>query len=126
MIEAHEDKSLPALLIPPLRSLLFELNRMANLSETVRRGLRVLRSFIGSIKVKVSEIEFGLDIEPERGSADSGDLEADLSNLFVAVAEAAQACKTVIALLIDEIQYLTEKELSALIMAMHKMQQLQL
>ncbi|MBU4484989.1 ATP-binding protein, partial [bacterium] len=33
---------------------------------------------------------------------------------------------TAIALLIDEIQYLSEKELSALIMAMHKMQQLQL
>jgi len=126
MLEAHENKSLPALLIPPLRSLLFELNRAANISDKVRRGLGVLRSFISAIKLKVSDIEFGLDIEPERGSADSGDLEADLSNLFVAVAEAAQDRKTVIALLIDEIQYLTEKELSALIMAMHKMQQLQL
>ncbi|MBI4397897.1 MAG: AAA family ATPase [Candidatus Omnitrophica bacterium] len=126
ILEAHENKSLPALLIPPLRALLFELNRVANISDKVRRGLGVLRSFIGSIKVKVSDIEFGLDIEPERGSADSGDLEADLSNLFIAVAEAAQDHKTVIALLIDEIQYLTEKELSALIMAMHKMQQLQL
>ena len=126
MIEAHENKSLPALLVPPLRSLLFELNRMAKLSDKVHRGLGVLRSFIGAVKIKVSEIEFGLDIEPERGSADSGDLEADLSSLFIAVAEAAQDRKTVIVLLIDEIQYLAEKELSALIMAMHKMQQLQL
>ncbi len=125
-LEAHEDKSLAALLSPQLRRLLFELDRMANLSEKVRRGLGVLKSFVSSITVKVSEIEFGLDIESERGAADSGDLEADLPNLFIAVAEAAQDRETAIALLIDEIQYLSEKELSALIMAMHKMQQLQL
>ena len=125
-IEAHEDKSLAALLTPHLRRLLFDLDRMANFSEKVRRGLGVLKSFVNGIKVTVSDIEFGLDIEPERGTADSGDLEADLPNLFNAVAEAAQDRGTAIALLIDEIQYLSEKELSALIMAMHKMQQRQL
>jgi hypothetical protein len=126
ILEAHEGKSLAALLTPQLRRLLFELDRMADLSEKVRYGLGVLKSFISGIKVKVAEIEFGLDIEAERGSADSGDLEADLPNLFTAVAEAAQDRGTAIALLIDEIQYLSEKELSALIMSMHKMQQLQL
>ncbi len=125
-LEAHEDKSLAALLTPHLRRLLFELDRMEGLSGKVRRGLGVLKSFIGGIKVKVAEIEFGLDIEPERGTADSGDLEVDLANLFIAVAEAAQDRGTAVALLIDEIQYLSEKELSALIMAMHKMQQRQL
>jgi AAA ATPase domain len=125
-LEAHEDKSLSALLMPHLRRLLFDLDRMEGFSEKVRRGLGVLKSFVGGIKIKVSEVEFGLDIEPERGTADSGDLEVDLSNLFIAVAEAAQDRETAIALLLDEIQYLSEKELSALIMAMHKMQQLQL
>ena len=126
ILEAHEDKTLAALLMPHLRRLLFELDRMGALSGKVRRGLGVLKSFITGIKVKVADIEFGLDIEPERGTADSGDLEVDLSNLFIAVAEAAQDRKTAIALLIDEIQYLSEKELSALIMAMHRMQQRQL
>jgi len=125
-IEAHEDKSLAALLTPHLRRLLFDLDRMAGLSEKVRRGLGVLKSFVSGIKVKVSEIEIGLDIESERGAADSGDLEVDLPNLFVAVAEAAQDRGTAIAILIDEIQYLSQEELSALIMAMHKMQQLPL
>lgn len=125
-IEAHENKSLAALLTPHLRRLLFDLDRMENISGKVRRSLRVLKSFVSGIKIKVSEIEIGLDIDPERGAADSGDLEADLPNLFTAVAEAAQDRKTAIVLLIDEIQYLSEKELSALIMAMHKMQQLQL
>ena len=100
-LEAHENKSLPALLMPHLRQLLFELDRMKGLSSKVRRGLGVLKSFISGIKIKISDIELGLDIEPERGTADSGDLEADLSNLFIAVAEAAQDRKTAVALLID-------------------------
>ncbi|HAH31563.1 MAG TPA: AAA family ATPase [Elusimicrobia bacterium] len=125
-LEAHEDKPLAALLAPHLRRILFELDRMEGLSNKVKRGLGVLKSFIGSIKVKVAEVEFGLDIEPERGTADSGDLEVDLSNLFIAVAEAAQDRGTALAILIDEIQYLSIKELSALIMGMHKMQQRQL
>jgi hypothetical protein len=122
-LEAHEDKSLAALLTPYLRQLLFELDRMKGLSQKVRRGMGVLKSFFNGIKVKVSEIELGIDIDPERGTADSGDLEVDLANLFIAVAEAAQDRQTAVALSIDEIQYLSEKELSALIMAMHKMQQ---
>lgn len=125
-LEAHEDKPLAALLAPHLRRILFELDRMKGLSNKVKRGLGVLKSFIGSIKVKVAEVEFGLDIEPERGTADSGDLEVDLANLFIAVAEAAQDRGTALAILIDDIQYLSIKELSALIMGMYKMQQRQL
>ncbi len=125
-IEAHEEKPLSILLPPHLRRLLFELDRMAGAGNKVRRGLAVLKSFVGGIKIKVADIEFGLDIEPERGSADSGDLEADLPNLFAALAEAAEERQTVVAILIDEIQYFNQSELSALIMAMHKMQQRQL
>jgi hypothetical protein len=81
---------------------------------------------MNGFKVKMGEIEVGLDIDPEKGAADSGDLESDLPNLFLAVAEAAEERKTPVALLIDELQYFNPMELSALIMAMHKMQQRQL
>jgi len=126
LIEAHEEKHLALLLIPQLRRLLFELDRIAGAGDKVRRGVAVLRSFIGAVKVTIGDIEYGLDIEPERGSADSGDLEIDLPNLFLAVAEAAEERQTSVAILIDEIQYLGASELSALIMAMHKMQQRQM
>jgi hypothetical protein len=125
-VEAHEEKPLAALLVPHLRKLFFELNRLAGAGDKVRRGLAVLKSFIGALKLKVGEMEVGLDIEAEKGAADSGDLESDLPNLFLAVAEAAEERGTAVALLIDEIQYFKIKELSALIMAMHKMQQRQL
>jgi hypothetical protein len=123
LIEAHESKSLPLLLLPPLRQTLFALDRMQNVSQKVKRGLRVLRSFIGAVKVKVGDAEFGLDIDPETGSADSGDLEADLAELFVAVGEAAADRATGVAVIIDELQYMSEIEMSALIMAIHKVSQ---
>jgi hypothetical protein len=126
LIEAHEEKPLPALLVPPLRRVLFDLDRVAGAGDKVKRGLRVLKSFIGAVKVTVADVEFGLDIDPERGTADSGDIEVDLSNLFQVVAEAAQERNAAIAILIDEVQYLSQAELSALIMAMHRMQQRQL
>ena len=74
----------------------------------------------------IGDVSLGLDIDPEVGSADSGDLEIDLPNLLVAVAEAAVERNSAVAIFIDEIQYLDKKELSALIMAMHKLQQRQL
>ena len=126
LLEAHEEKPLGELIFPALRSLLYDLDRVAGAGDKVKRGLAVLRSFIGSIKLTVNDVALGLDIEPAKGTADSGDLEIDLPNLFVAVAEAAEERKTAVAILIDEIQYLSKKELGALIMAMHKMQQKQL
>lgn len=126
LLEAHEDKSLSALLVPSVRKLLFQLDRMEKFSEKTRRAIGVLKSFLNGLKIAFGDIEIGLDIEPERGAADSGDLENDLSELFIAVAEAAHDRKTSVAIFIDEIQYLTPRELSALIMAMHKMAQKQL
>jgi hypothetical protein len=125
-LEAHENKSLAALIVPSLRKLLFELDRVAGAGDKAKRGLSVLKGFINGVKVTMGGVEIGLDIEPEKGAADSGDLESDLPNLFMAVAEAAEERKTLVALLIDELQYFRPEELSALIMAMHKMQQRQL
>jgi hypothetical protein len=126
LIEAHEDKPLALLLAPHLRTLLFELDRLKGAGDKVRRGIRVLKSFLSGIRVKAGEIEVGIDVEPEQGAADSGDLEVDLPSLLVAVAEAAEERRTAVAIFIDEMQYFSSKELSALIMAMHRQQQKQL
>jgi hypothetical protein len=124
-VEAHESKPLPALLMPHLRQVLFSLDAMENVSEKVKRGFRVLRSFMTGLraKAKVGDVELELGVNPETGTADSGDLEADLSELFVAVAEAAADREKAVAICIDELQYLSEAELSALIMALHRVAQ---
>ena len=125
-VEATENQRLGTLLAPFMRKVLFDLNRIASAGDKVRRAFGVLRSFIGSLKVSVDDVNIGLDIEPQRGSADSGDLEIDLPDLFVAVGEAALERHASVAVLIDEVQYFNQKELGALIMAMHKVQQRQL
>jgi len=123
LLEAHERKSLAALLLPPLRQLLFKLDRMENLSSKVKRSFHVLKSFMNSVKMKIQDIEISLDIDPEIGTADSGDLESDLPALLEAIAEAALDRKTAVAIIIDELQYLSEHEMSALIMAIHRIAQ---
>ncbi|HCU25535.1 MAG TPA: AAA family ATPase [Deltaproteobacteria bacterium] len=118
-IEAPEYKPLSELLVPPLREILFRLDRMEGLSEKVKRALRVLRSFIGPIKIANENFSVTFDVEPEKGTADSGDLQADLTSLLNAIAEAAGDRRTAVALFIDELQYITEEEFGALIMAIH-------
>ena len=125
-IETLEGKSLAALLIPDIRRLLFELDRLNGAGNKVRRGLAVLKSFMSAIKISWKDFEFGLDIDPEPGTADTGDIQIDLPNLFVVLGEAAEERGAAIAIFIDEIQYLRIPEMSALIMAMHRMQQRQL
>lgn len=121
LIEAHEGKTLPELIVPPLRKLLFSLSLTAAAGNKGRKALRALRSFMGTVKITWQDMELG--IEPVPGTADSGDLEVDLCDLFVAIGEAAAERQTAVALCIDEMQYLAEKEFSALIMAAHKVSQ---
>ncbi|MDN3506157.1 MAG: ATP-binding protein [Simkaniaceae bacterium] len=122
-IEAQEDKPLGSLLAPYLRRLLFELNRSSGASNKVKRAFAVLGSFIENLSLTLGDFTIKLGIDPEKGSADSGDLEIDLPNLFVAIGEAAEDRNTAVAILIDEIQYFSQKEIGALIVAMHKIQQ---
>jgi hypothetical protein len=122
-VEAHEGKSLPALLVPQLRRVLLELDRLESLNEHVKRALRVLKSFMNGWKTKIGEVEVSLDIDPEPGAADSGDIEADLPELLAAIGRAARHREVPLGLFIDEIQYFRPAELSALIMAMHRLAQ---
>ena len=123
VVEAHESKPLAALLIPQFRRLLLEFDRIGALSEHVKLALRVFKSFVSGLKLKVGEAELSLDIDAEPGAADSGDLEADLSELFAALGRAAKARGAAVALILDEVQYLPERDMGALIMAMHRMAQ---
>lgn len=66
LVEAHEDKPLSLLLVPHLRRLLFDLDRVAGAGDKARRGLAVLKSFLNGIRITVGEVEFGLDTDPER------------------------------------------------------------
>jgi hypothetical protein len=125
-MEAQEERSLPALLAPPLRAALIRLDRVEALKAAGRKAQSALAGFVSSLKVKFQDVELGLDVQPERGLADSGDLDNDLGDLITAVGEAAAEQKTAIVLFIDELQYVAEDQLVALIMALHSASQAQL
>jgi len=119
-VEAPESRSLPALLAPGLRTAMIKLARRSRARELARRALRGLAGFAGALKVKYHDIELGLDLDPEPGLADNGDLELDLQALLEAVGEACLSVDTGLAMFIDELQYVTESELAALIVALHR------
>lgn len=123
MIEAQEQQTIAQLLVPALRRLLLELDSTKKTIAAVKRGLRVLRSFLSTIKIKASDIEMTLGIDPEEGRADSGDLESDLKDLLLALGEASKEAGRPIALLIDELQYLPRSDLAALIRGLHAVAQ---
>lgn len=124
-IEAPENRSLPGILVPALRAALLRLDRMKQASAGVRRALVALAGF-AKLKVKYDDLEVALDFEPEPGLADSGDLESDLADLIVAVGEAAKERGSAVILVIDELQYVPEEQLAALISALHRAAQKQL
>ena len=126
LLEAPEDRSLPGLLAAPLHSVLVKMNRRAATGDAAKRALSALAGFVRAMKVNFGDISIGIDIEGEPGIADSGHLDFDLSDLLTAVGEAAQSQNTAVALFIDELQYVEDKQLAALIVALHRSAQRQL
>ena len=126
LLEAPEDRSLPELLVPPLYAAMVRMSRLASTSRAVRRALQALAGFVSAIKIGAGNLNVSLDLIPERGLADSGDLDADLTAVIESVGEAARDRQTALALFIDELQYVRERELAALIAALHRAAQRQL
>ncbi len=126
MIEAPENRSLPAILAPRLHMALLRLSRNERAKALAIRALRALSGFTQALRVKYQDIEIRLDFDPEPGLADNGDLEQDLQDLLEAVGAAAKEAQTALALFVDELQYVEQIELAALITALHRASQRQL
>ena len=124
-IEAPEGRSLPAMLAPQLRLALLRLSRRDKAKDLASRGLRALAGFAKSLKLKYADLEVGIDLDPEPGLADNGDLESDLLALLEAAARAAQADGTALVLFVDELQYVPEEQLASLVTALHRCAQQQ-
>jgi len=125
-VEAPEDRSLPALLTPVLRVALLRLDRGKRMRANLARAGRALAGFAKALKVKYRDIEVSTDFEPERGLADSGDLDTDLTDLLASVGTAAREYRTGVVLFIDELQYVHDDQLASLIRALHSASQRQL
>jgi hypothetical protein len=120
-VEAPERESLARLLYPEMRKVMRSLSTVEAATQIASRGLKGLRGFASMFKIEIAGVEIG--VEPEPGLADSGDLQYDLPDLFDVIGRAAKAAGRGWILLIDEVQYLSEDDLSALIVSIHRMSQ---
>jgi hypothetical protein len=121
-IEAPEDQSLPAMLVPALRTALLKLDRGQAAMTIAKRGIGALARFVKAFKLSYGELEASLDLG-EPGIADNGDLESDLIDLIDLAGAAAGERGTALVLFVDELQYVPERELAALITALHRARQ---
>mgnify|MGYP001157724578 FL=1 len=121
-LEAPEDASLAKLLYPEMKKVMRSLSTMERTKELSLRTLGILRNFASIFKIEVAGVDIG--IEPTPGVADTGYLETDLPDLFENIGEAAQTAGKGWAIFLDEVQYLTQQDLSALIVSMHRISQL--
>lgn len=120
-IEAPEDRKLVDLLYPKIHQILRKLSLIETAKTATHSAMRALRGFASAFKISMGDFEVSVD--PEPGVADSGNLEYDITELFLKVGEAARAAGRGWALLIDEVQYLSAEELGALIVAIHRINQ---
>lgn len=121
-IEATDSGDLATVLAVRLRKILLDLDR-GNVSRAVAKALRVLKSFTLQLP-DGSTIQ--IDPEPLLGEADSGRLSDDLTDVLVATGDAARDRERGLLVAVDEVQYLSEDELGALIVAVHRTTQLNL
>ncbi|PKP89233.1 MAG: AAA family ATPase [Alphaproteobacteria bacterium HGW-Alphaproteobacteria-16] len=120
-VESPEGESLARLLYPEMRKVMRSLSGVEAARHWAVRGLKGLRNFASIFKIEIAGVEVG--VEPEPGLADTGDLQYDLPDLFMLIGKSAQAADRGWVLLIDEVQYLSDADLSALIVALHRMSQ---
>src|SRR6476620_10197914 len=103
--------------------LLRGLSRKQAIRERVLQALGVLKAFNLTAP---GGFQLNIDTAAISGSADSGDIEEDLTELLVEVGEAARAGGKGVVYLVDEMQNLEPVAMGALSMAFHKLAQRQL
>ena len=118
-VEASKNESLAKKLS---QATYLELRKLLNSSKLAANvfshAIAVLKSF--QLKIDPSgTCSFGFDIKPAAGYADSGDLSLDLTDLFLAMGEAAREAGTAVLICIDELQEASSLDLSALNIALH-------
>ena len=122
-VEVAEDGRLAGLLAGALRMVLLQMDAKRRIGTRARRALGVVKAF--SVKLPDGP-EFGVDVEAVFGPADSGNLAQDLAGLFVEVGEVARDHDCGVLLTIDELHYVPLDVLAALVLGLHRANQLNL
>jgi hypothetical protein len=118
-VSKHDDDQFRRQMVSAIRTSLFEMSPKARWGDRMQRAAAVLKSFSVSVD-PTGTLTGGVDVDAAQGFADQQDLQADLTDLLVAVGEAAKDANKGLVLLFDEVQFLSTTQLEALISALHK------
>lgn len=105
---------------------LFNTVRQLDARRIGRRAITRLKSAFASFSATLSSdgsVRFGFEVAPARGTADSGDLETDLVEMFQELGRVAAEGGTGAAVLLDELQLAGRDDLEALVAAVHRASQ---
>lgn len=129
-IEARPDQSIRRPVASALHRAVRELAPRHRAPDRIAEFLGVLKAFAqsgpepsGTGRARAHRWQPGIDVPAARGRADSGDLEIDLTELFVDAASVATDVGVGIALFVDEMQDIPADDVSALCAACHELSQ---
>ncbi len=120
-LEATEDISFPGAASTLVRKAILQLSARQRLADQTRRALGALKSF--QLRWSIPEAGVVVEAEPFLGLADSGDLDDDLADLLVEIALLARDQDAGVLFTIDELQYISKQDFSALILGLHRISQ---
>ncbi len=128
-IEARPDQSVRRPVAAALHMAIRELAPRHRAPDRITEFLGVLKAFAQASpesgkKATAHRWQPGIDVPATRGRADSGDLEIDLTELFVDAASVATDLGVGVGLFVDEMQDIPADDVSALCAACHELSQI--
>lgn len=121
-VSKHDDDQFRRELASRLRTALFQLSPKARWGDRMKHAAAVLKAFTLHLDA-AGGLSAGIDVEAAEGLADHGDLALDLTDVLVALGEAAADSGRGVVLLLDEVQFLSVGQLESVIQALHKLVQ---
>lgn len=118
-VSRHDDQDFRRQLALSLRTILFDLAPRARWTERFRVAAAAISSFTLSVD-QMGTFRAGLNVDSIEGLADHGDLAMDLTDVFLALGAAAKDRGKGVVILLDDVQFLSSRQLEAVIMALHK------
>ncbi len=122
-IEASGDDKFSTRLTGAITRFLREVSMKEAAKDLAQKCLTILKSFMFTYSIEDNSVGIGLSKE---ATFSTGVYSDDLTELLVSLGKAAVKSGDTICIFIDEVQYLKENEISGLIMAIHRCNQLRL